>query len=109
MSAAFDSRQLEQDGGGKPLAASPQPIAASRSALAPAPAQRPRGGTIAISAAFLVTSAFIGLALLVEPSPNPAANHLELRQSLMPPEFACSSGSCPQGGGEAAGERLHGR
>jgi hypothetical protein len=68
---------------------------------------RRANGTIAISAALLVTSSFIGLALLLEhparPSRPPAG--LELRKSLVPPEFSCPSETCAER--PAAAEPLH--
>jgi hypothetical protein len=52
-------------------------------------------GTIAISAALLVAASFIGLALLLE-RPAPPPGGLDLRKSLVPPEFSCPSENCAQ-------------
>lgn len=52
----------------------------------------PRKGTVAISAALLVTLTFVGLALLMEPPRDPAADALQLRASLL--DFSCATEAC---------------
>jgi hypothetical protein len=72
----------------------------------PAVRQRRANGSIAISAAFLVTSSLVGGVLLFD---HP--EHLEvrphLRQSLLPPEFSCSPATCAQTSAPKADENLH--
>ncbi|MGP0058257.1 MAG: hypothetical protein ACLPID_03070 [Beijerinckiaceae bacterium] len=78
-----------------------------RAALKASKNRRRANGTIAISAALLVTSSFIGLALVLEhPSrlARPPAG-LELRKSLIPQEFSCPSEKCAER--PAAAEPLH--
>lgn len=55
--------------------------------------ERRANGTIAISAALLVTSTFIGLALILEHPAGPLVRPA-LRQSLIPPEFSCTGENC---------------
>ncbi|MGO9007358.1 MAG: hypothetical protein ACLQIQ_21950 [Beijerinckiaceae bacterium] len=80
-------------------------------AAIPSKSHRRAKSTIAISAALLVTSSFIGLALLIErplerPARPPAG--LELRKSLVPPEFSCPSENCAERPAAVPGEPLHG-
>jgi hypothetical protein len=51
-----------------------------------------RKSTVAISAAFLVTLTFIGLALLMEPQLRPMDGALQLRASLT--DFSCTTEVC---------------
>jgi hypothetical protein len=66
-----------------------------------------RRGTIAISAALIVTVSFTSLALVIEPSSPPG--RLDLHKSLMPPEFSCADEICGRPAAEAVAAGLRGR
>jgi hypothetical protein len=68
-----------------------EPRAALLLETMPAAEAARRKSTIAISAAFLVTLTFIGMALLIEPL-RPASDTFELRASLT--DFSCMAQAC---------------